>query len=52
MNNKCYIEQSLELIEVKLNKIISKNPHLINSLDRSDNHPLIKKNSKIPFFKQ
>ena len=34
-------------IELKLNTIIAKNPHLINSLNRSHIHPLIQKSSHI-----
>ena len=39
----------MEMIELKLNMIISKNPHLINSLNRSINHLLFRKYSNIPF---
>ena len=38
----------MEMIELKMNLIISKNPHLINSLDRSIDPPLIRKYSNIP----
>ena len=42
----------MEKIELKLNLIIAKNPYLINSLDRSNNHPSTRKNSNIPFKKK
>ena len=44
-----YIKQPFEMVELKLNKIFSENPHLINSRDRINNHPLIRKFSNIPF---
>ena len=34
-------------IESNLNMIFTENPHLINSLNRSHNHPLIRKSSHI-----
>ena len=33
----------MHAIELKLIMIIAKNPHLINSLNRSHNHPLMRK---------
>ena len=39
----------MQLIELKLNMIISENTHLIYSLNGSVNHPLIRKSSNIPF---
>ena len=38
----------MEMIELELNIIVSKNPHLINSLGRSNNHPLIRKYFIVP----
>ena len=52
MNQKFYIKQPREMIELKMNMIISENPNLINSLDKSCNRSLIRKNSKIPFIIQ
>ena len=49
MNYKFYIKQPMEMIELNLNVIILKTPHLINSLHGSINHPSIKKYSIIPF---
>ena len=37
------------MIEIKLNMIISKNPQLTSSLDRSVIHPLNKNYSNCPF---
>ena len=42
-----YIKHPMQAIELKLNMIIAKNPHLINSLERSHIHPLFRKNSHI-----
>ena len=38
-----YIKHHMEAIELKLNMILAKNPHLINSLNRYHIHPLIRK---------
>ena len=38
------------MVELKLNMIVDENPQLINSLDRSENHPSIGKYSTIPFI--
>ena len=35
----------MSMVERRMNIIIAKNPSLINSLDRSKNHPLIRKYS-------
>ena len=43
-----YIKQPIEKVELNLNMIIAKNPHLMKSLDRSTNQPLIIKYSNIP----
>ena len=37
------------MCERQINLIIARNPHLINSLNRNKNHPLIRKYSHIPF---
>ena len=44
-----YLIQPMNMCEKKTNMIIAKNPHLINSLDRNKNHPLIRKFLHIPF---
>ena len=44
-----YINQPMQAIELRLNMIIAKNPHLIKALDRNKNYPLIRKHSHIPF---
>ena len=40
---KHYIDQPMSMCERKIKMIFAKNPHLINSLDRNKNHPLIRK---------
>ena len=42
-----YITCPMPVIELKLNMIVSKNPHLIKSLNRSHIHPLTQKYSYI-----
>ena len=37
----------MSMLERRINMIIAKNPQLINVLDRSKNHPLIRKYSHI-----
>ena len=55
INDRCnmtyeyYINQPMPALELRLNMIIAKNPESINSLDRTKNHPLIRKYSHIPF---
>ena len=49
MTFECYIEQPMQMVEMNLNMIIAENPNLRNALDRSINHPLIRKNSNLPF---
>ena len=44
-----YINQPMHSVERQINMIIAENPQLIISLDRSKNHPLIRKYSPIPF---
>ena len=41
--------QAMSMCEPKINMNIAKNPTLIKSLERNLNHPLIRKNSHIPF---
>ena len=40
-----YIKHPMSAVELKLNLIISKNPNLFKSLNRSHIHPLIRKYS-------
>ena len=42
MSDEHYIIQPMNMCESKINMIIAKNPHLINSSDRNKNHPLIR----------
>ena len=42
-----YILHPMPSLELRLNMIISKNPHLIKSLNRSHIHPIIRKYSHI-----
>ena len=42
-----YFKHPMQAIESKLNMLFAENPHLINSLNRSHIHPLIKKYSHI-----
>ena len=44
-----YLNQPMHMCERQINKNIAKNPQLINSFDRSKNHPLIRRYSQIPF---
>ena len=48
MTYKYYLEQPMPMCERRLNMVLTKNPTLINSLNRYHNHPLIRKNSHIP----
>ena len=47
MTDDNYIKHDMQAIELKLNIVKSKNPHLIKSLKRFYNHPLIRKYSDI-----
>ena len=52
INNKTYeyyIKQPMQMVELNLNMIINNDPHLINALDRSINHPLLRKYSNVFF---
>ena len=44
-----YINRSMDMCERKINMVIARNPQLINSLHRNKSHPLIRKNSHIPY---
>ena len=43
------LNQLMHVVERQLNLNIARNPELIYSLDRNKNHPIIRKNSHIPF---
>ena len=45
------IRHNAHAVERKLNMIIAKNSHLINKLDRSKRHPLIRKTSLVQINK-
>ena len=47
MSYKYYINQPMSMLERRINMIIDKSPQLINVLDRTKNHPLIRKYSHI-----
>ena len=47
MSYKYYINQPMSMLERRINMIIDKNPQSINALDRTKNHPLIRKYSSI-----
>ena len=47
MNYRYYINQPMSMLGRRINMIIAKNPQLINALDRTKNHPLIRKYSHI-----
>ena len=57
LNDSCnmtypiYLSQPMSMCEKKIKMKIATNPQLINSLDENKNHPLIRKNSHIPFHK-
>ena len=43
MTYDIYFKHPVQTLELKLNMIVAKNPQLINSLNRSHIHPLIRK---------
>ena len=49
MNYKYYLKQPMQMVERRLNINIAKNPQLINSLNRSSDHPFVRKYINIPF---
>ena len=49
--NHC-LKQPKPMGEMKVNEILAKNPQLINAVDRTNNHPLIRKYSIIPITNQ
>ena len=50
MSCEFHITQPRQMVELKLKMIIDENPHLLNTLDRTVNHPLFRKNSQILFI--
>ena len=51
MSSDFYIKHNMCALEWKLKAMIKKNKKLINKLDRSKQHPLIRKFSNVPFIK-
>ena len=51
MSYDFYIKHNMHAVEWKLNAIVTKSKNLINELDRSKRHPLIRKFSHVPFNK-
>ena len=49
MTYKNYMNLPTRMAERRIIFNIAKNPHLINTLDRTKNRPLIRKDSYIPF---
>ena len=47
MSYKYYINQPMSMLERRINMLIAKNPRLINAINRTKNHPLIRKYSHI-----
>ena len=48
MNYKYYLTNPMSMLERRINFIISKNPQLINALNRNKNSPIIRKYNHIP----
>ena len=44
---KQYFDQPMHMVEKRINFVIGKQPQLINAIDDSKNHPLIRKYSHI-----
>ena len=49
MKYEHYMNQPMQPVELRINLLVAKNPQMINSFERNKNHPLIRKNSHIPF---
>ena len=43
MTYKHYMNQPMQSVELGINMVVARNPELINSLDRNENHPLVRK---------
>ena len=41
MTNKNYMQNPMPAVELKMNMILAKNPHLMKTLNRSHIHPLL-----------
>ena len=52
MSYKHYINHPMSVLERRINMIIAKNPQLIKSLNRTKNHPSIRKYSHIYIYLQ
>ena len=52
MTYEQYIKQPMQAVELKKNGNFDENPHLISSHNRYINHPLLRRNSRIPFNNQ
>ena len=50
MNYKNYLNQPMQMIERRLNMSIAKNPYLINSLNRRNDNPSIRKYIGLPLI--
>ena len=49
MSYDFYIKHNMHTVEWKLNAMVNKNKILINKLDRTKRHPLIRKFCHVPF---
>ena len=49
MNNKCYMNHPMSMLKRRENMITARNPQILTSLHRNENHPLIRKHSHVPF---
>ena len=49
MTHQYYINTPMQMVERRLNMIIAKNPHLINSINKRLFYLLIRKYSDVPF---
>ena len=52
MTYEHYMNQPMHMCQRKINMNIARTPHLINSLDRNQNDPLIRKYLHKPFKKK
>ena len=50
MTNEHYIKHPMKAVELRINVIFAKNPHLRNSIIRYIDHPSIRKYSHIPLI--
>ena len=47
MTHKHYINQHMQMIERRLKFVIDRHPQLLNAINGTKNHPLIRKKSRI-----